>query len=228
VTPSPPSGQFVWWLGFSDLSAPPAADFSAAGLRWWQIGGGAEARSLWGTTFAAALSPNGKVLATTALRQPSVSIYDRPNVGIWDAATGRLLQTFAAHEVGVSGIAFSPDGKWLATLGQDSRLDPANLGASLAGMKRSMKLWDAATWQLRMTVSFVGTGGGLLQFSSDGRTFAIASQNNVTLYEVPSGRALKRFSGAGGGSMRFSPDGQWLAQGGGIGIALWNLASLGK
>jgi WD40 repeat protein len=227
VTPSPPAGQFVWWLGFAS-SQLSSADLLAAGVRWWQIGTGPEARSLWGATFAAALSPDGKILATAALRVPSVSIYDRPNVSIWDVSTGRLLQTFAAHEVAVSGVAFSPDGKWLATSGQDTRLDPANLGASLASMKHSMKLWDTATWQLRMTMPFVGNNGGLGRFTPDGRMFAISSRNSVTLYNVPDGRAIKTFSGAGGGGLRFSPDGQWLARGSSNGIALWNLSNLGK
>jgi WD40 repeat protein len=229
VTPSPPTGQYVWWVGFSNPAARlPLADLSAAGLRWWQIGAGPEARSLWGTTFAAALSPNGKILATTALRVPSASNYDRPNAAIWDVSTGRLLQTLAANEVGVAGFVFSPDGKWLATAGQDSRLDPGNLGASLASMKHSIKLWDTATWQVRMSLSFVGIGGGIGGFSPDGRMLAVTAQNSVTLYDVPEGRAIKTLSGAGGGVTRFSPDGQWLARGSGNGIALWNLSDLGK
>ena len=222
VTPPPASAQYVWWMGF----APPqssAPDLSAAGLKWWQIGAGQDARSVWGTTFAAALSPDGKILATAALRQPSASNYDRPNIGIWEASTGGLMQTFAAHEVGVSGLEFSPDGKWLATAGQESRLDPRNLGASLASMKHSLKLWDTATWQMRTALQFVGMVGGLGNFSPDGRLLAVTSQNSVTLYSVPDGRAVKTFSGAGG-AVRFSPDGQWLARASANGIALWNLA----
>jgi WD40 repeat protein len=226
ITPSPPSAQYVWWMGF----APPqssAPDLSAAGLKWWQVGAGQEARSVWGTTFAAALSPDGKILATAALRQPSASNYDRSNVGIWDASSGGLMQTFAAHEVGVSGLVFSPDGKWLATAGQESRLDPRNLGASLSSMRHSLKLWDTATWRMRTALQFVGMVGGLGNFSPDGRLLAVTSQNSVTLYSVPDGRAVKTFSGAGG-VVRFSPDGQWLARASGNGIALWNLASLNK
>ena len=228
ATPSPPAGVNVWWLGFAS-SQLPLADLSAAGVRWWQIGAGAEARSLWGATFPAALSPDGKTLATAALRQPPLSIYDRPNVGVWDVATGRLLQTFTAHEVGVSIVAFSPDGKWLATAGQESRLDPRNVGASLAAMQHSIKIWDTATWQLRASLPFVGMGGGGLgKFSPDGRVLAVTMPNGVALYDVPQGRAIKTLSGGGRGAVRFSPDGQWLAQSGGAGIALWNLASPAK
>jgi WD40 repeat protein len=226
VTPAPPSSQYVWWMGFTPPQSS-APDLSAAGLKWWQVGAGQEARSVWGTTFAAALSPDGKILATAALRQPSASNYDRPNVGIWDASAGRLVLTFAAHEVGVSGLVFSPDGKWLATAGQESRLDPRNLGASLASMRHSLKLWDTATWQMRTALQFMGMVGGLGNFSPDGRLLAVTSENSVTLYKVPDGRAVKTFSGAGG-VVRFSPDGQWLARASAKGIALWNLAGVGK
>jgi WD40 repeat protein len=228
VTPSPPAGQFVWWMGFAPAQFRPA-DLSSSGLRLWRVGSDSEARSFWGATFPAALSPDGKILATAALREPGASLYDRPNVSIWDVSSGRTLQTFAAHEVGVSIVAFSPDGKWLATSGQDSRLDPGHLGASLAAMKHTIKLWDTAAWQLRASMPFVGMGGGLGNFSPDGRLLAVTSPNGVTLYEVPDGRAIKTLSGGGGnGTARFSPDGLWLAQGSGNGIALWNLSSLGK
>jgi WD40 repeat protein len=228
ATPSPPTGQFVWWFGFAS-SPRPLADLSDAGLRWWQVGAGGEARSLWGGTFPAAFSPDGKWLATAALRQPGASTYDRPNVSIWDAATGRLLQTFAAHEVGVSIVAFSPDGKWLATAGQESRIDPRNVGGSLGAMQHTIKIWDTAAWQLRATLPFVGMGGGGLgKFSPDGLVLAVIMPNGVTLYDVPEGRAIKTLFGGGRGAVRFSPDGQWLAQGSGAGIALWNLGALVK
>jgi WD40 repeat protein len=229
ATPEPPVGQFIWWMGFSSsIAQAPPADLSAAGLRWWQVGAGSEARSLWGTTFAAAMSPDGKILATAALRVPSASNYDRPNVSIWEVSTGRLLQTFMAHEVGVNSLVFSPDGKWLATAGQDSRLNPANLGGSLATMKHSVKLWDTSAWQLRESLSFVGAGGGLGGFSPDGRMLLVTDQNNLTLYGVPDGHVIKTLAGAGGGVARFGPDGQWLARGTGNGIALWDLSNLGK
>jgi len=108
-----------------------------------------------------------------------------------------LLQTFAAHEVGVSGVALSPDGKWLATSGQESRLDPAHLGVSLASIKHSIKLWDTGAWQLRTVIEFVGIGGGLGGFSPDSRLLAVTSQNSVTLYDDARSSDPKPSSGVG-------------------------------
>jgi WD40 repeat protein len=115
---SPPAGEHVWWMGFG-AAQPPPADLAAAGVKWWKVGAGLEARTLWGATYAAALSPDGKFLVTGALQGG--------NVSAWDVSTGQLLRTFAAHDVGVSIVVFSPDGRFLLTAGQDSRIDPANL-----------------------------------------------------------------------------------------------------
>src|SRR5262249_4828472 len=119
---SPPEGEHVWWMGFT--SAQPPGDFTGAGIRWWHVGTGPDSGFLWGATYAAAVSRDEQFAAT--------GTYSGGNVSVWDGSTGRLLQTFVAHDVGVHMVAFSPDGRWLFTAGQDSRVDPNNLAASMA------------------------------------------------------------------------------------------------
>jgi hypothetical protein len=41
---------------------------------------------------------------------------------VWDGATGACLRTFADHKTPVFAVAFSPDGRWLATGGGDGFL----------------------------------------------------------------------------------------------------------
>jgi WD40 repeat protein len=41
------------------------------------------------------------------------------SVTLWDVPTGTLVQRYAGHAKAVAGIAFSPDGKLLATAGRD-------------------------------------------------------------------------------------------------------------
>jgi len=40
-------------------------------------------------------------------------------VCIWDARNGRLLQTLTGHEFSVYAVAWSTDGRYLASAGED-------------------------------------------------------------------------------------------------------------
>ena len=72
--------------------------------------------------YGVAFSPDGQRLATAG--------YDRL-IQLWEAKTGKLLNTLKGHNGAVYGIAFSPDGKVLASAGGDS----------------SVKLWNTTTGQ---------------------------------------------------------------------------------
>ncbi|MEW5804521.1 MAG: WD40 repeat domain-containing protein, partial [bacterium] len=48
--------------------------------------------------------------------------YDDPNISIWQARSGRLMRIFKGHKGGVLGLAFSPDGRLLATAGLDGKI----------------------------------------------------------------------------------------------------------
>lgn len=59
---------------------------------------------------ALAVSPDGTRLAAAAGR----------DVQLWDIAPRRLLGVFRGHSGDVQALAFSPDGKWLASAGRDT------------------------------------------------------------------------------------------------------------
>jgi WD40 repeat protein/serine/threonine protein kinase len=112
-----------------------------------------------GVPLASALSPDGRLLAR-ALRA-DVNAYetgkrsrsDATNtVEVLDTASGRVLRTLIGHSGDVIFIAFSPDGRRIATASYD----------------RTIKLWDPATGREVFTLRGHTAGLFGLAFSPDG------------------------------------------------------------
>ena len=79
---------------------------------------------------AAAFSPDGKRLMTGGRDKPTMGELVQNFVGdsklnkgvsarLWDVATGKLLQTFQDHENDVQDVAYSHNGKYVATASAD-------------------------------------------------------------------------------------------------------------
>jgi WD40 repeat protein len=98
--------------------------------------------------FGTSLSRNGHILAAATGPNETDNA-----VRLWDLRTGKLLGLCTGHKQSVWSIAFSPDGRTLATASDDSTL----------------KLWNVAT--LQEVISIRRLGGALrgLLFSPDGQ-----------------------------------------------------------
>lgn len=83
---------------------------------------------------AADFSPDSKLLLTggrdkTALGEFLQNIFGDSNLNkgvsmrLWDAETGRLLQTFSKHSNDVNDVAFGPHGKWIASASSDRTVE---------------------------------------------------------------------------------------------------------
>jgi WD40 repeat protein len=112
--------------------------------------------------------------------------------------SSRVQLTLRGHTAGVNGIAFSPDGRRLATSSTD----------------KTAKVWDASTGKELLTLSGHTAGLNGIAFSPDGRRLATASEDKAAkVWDASTGKELLTLSGhtAGVIGVAFSPDGRRLA-----------------
>ncbi|MBD2169496.1 ribosome assembly protein 4 [Calothrix membranacea FACHB-236] len=150
-------------------------------------------------------SPDGQQLASGS---------DDNTIKLWDVSTGKVIQTLpplqeatptesyidSGHQDSVTSIAFSSDGKKLASGSED----------------KTIKLWDISTGQLLQTFSGHGDVIKTIALSSDGQKLASGSKDKtIKLWDVSTGQLLQTFSGHGDvvNSVALSSDGQKLASG---------------
>ena len=96
-------------------------------------------------------------------------------VQLWDVASGRELGAIKGHGRGVSKVAFSRDGKMIATGATDN----------------SIKIWDVATHNELRTLTGHTAGIESMDFTPDGRLLASASDDGSTfLWDTKTGEHL--------------------------------------
>lgn len=156
--------------------------------------------------FGLDISPDGRLLAVGGCSSSDlIGFCSQGGAMLWDLASGQqVTPSFAVQAQQIAGLAFSPDGRWLASI-SDTEL----------------RVWDMATGlQVGQTLIEPDNTGRTVTFSPDGKTLASGWINPrerygyIVLWDVPSGQRIgaSLTGGWSGGvvGLRFSPDGQWL------------------
>ena len=184
-----------------------------------------------------AISPDGKLI---------VSCANDGRVRLWDAQTGGLVNAW--FEPGVNDVAFSPNGRMVATAGGPTRLWDYESGLAYitkscpcdsvaispngdilasGGRDYIVRLWDIKTGELLSKLK--GPIGRIisLAFSPDGDILAAGGEGAVLLWQVETGELLTTIDGSGN-SITFNPEGNLLAFPGHGMVVLYGVTSTGK
>src|SRR5262249_57798 len=153
-------------------------------------------------------TPDGKRLVSAG------SIWVR----IWNLAGALEKQTLSGHSGGIPGLAFSPDGKLLASTSKDG----------------TVRLWDPVTGRVVRELRGFRVAPQSVALAPDGRFLATAefpARGLVKLWDVRSGEQLSTVPhdiGPGEFGAAFSPDGKHLGVCGRLGVKLWDVVAVGR
>jgi WD40 repeat protein/DNA-binding SARP family transcriptional activator/tRNA A-37 threonylcarbamoyl transferase component Bud32 len=172
-------------------------------LAWTGHGEGISGGLFFGT-LDVAYSPDGSRLATAGADGLAK---------VWDAATGAELLMLAGHTDGLHSIAYSPDGRWIATSSDEK--------------DTSVKVWDANSGEELYTLEGHPVRVWALAFSPDSSFLATGGFLGVVkLWDLASGKELYTLPSQVNTAvmMAFSPDGTKLITGG-ESLRVWDVAT---
>ena len=213
-------------------------------IRFWNVGTSSLKLTIEGhfNFRGAALSPNGKIIATAHER----------SLFFWKTLTGEFNQVREV-ERRIRTLAYSPDGKTLAIgmwkdgpqiqllntgTGQPRRIlrwenneadfivfSPNSRKVASASWNGIIRVWNAENGKLQQTLTGHTQRIEVLVFSPDSKTLAGASWNGtIRVWDSQTGQLQRTLEGHGDGlrALAFSPNGSTLVSGSWRAIRFWN------
>jgi WD40 repeat protein len=244
--------RFVEHFTFSPDGKTLASLDEVGVLRVWDVNEGKPTITFDSPVESGAImfSPDGKTLAsaggatlTRNLTGSGWGAHDFP-IRLWEAATGKKLADLGASDDPVTSLAFSPDGRLLASGHGVLDKTPRYISRKRILPPKSSntaRLWHLKTSKLITDLKAHADAVSSVAFSPDGKVLASGSlDGTIRLWEVAGGKERRKLEGhgvpglkgieqAGIFSIDFSPDGKFLVSGSQDGTVLvWNVNEVTK
>ena len=177
-------------------------------IHLWDIDTGKLLHTLSGHTKLIndmAICPETKIIAAGSFDE---------SVCLWDADTGKLLHILSGPTYFGNSVAFSPDGRVIVS--------------GSGSLSKTLRLWDVNTGYLLHSLTNEAIHSvNSVAYSPDGRTIASYDGFVIILWDVKTGKILRKFRERYGATsvikVVFSPDGRTIASLGYNEVNLWNV-----
>ena len=155
-----------------------------------------------------AFSPDGQILASGGDKPYVTKNGPKRTINLWDIASQQAITTLSAHDLRINTLAFSPDGKTLASGSNDN----------------TVRLWDIASVQQLNIFEGHTKKVAAVSFTADGQHLISSGGGGIKIWNLRTGQ-VQNFVEEHGYISCFAihPDGKTIAFEVHIGVEIWNL-----
>jgi WD40 repeat protein len=233
-----------WQVGVAFGNVPFALVDNSGEVRLINLSTGKEIQTIKSSRGWHGAALFGNLLAVAGMKGSPINLYD--------ALEGTKTRELGGHSETLSDLAFSPDGKRLATASFDNivklwdvdtgdekvlfqgsgrrhvllTFSPDGKTLAFSGDDERIHFWDAVALKEQGDSLAAEGMASALAFSPDGKLLAAIVPNRVRVWDVAARKEICRMSRVtSNGSLAFSPDGKALAATVGAGVHFWDPVS---
>jgi WD40 repeat protein len=185
--------------------------------------------------YSVAFSPDSKMLACGGENKYKTADGQKTTIYLWDIGTQQLIKTLSGHDLRVNSLAFSPDGKTLASISNDLTTRVWNVESGmqtqvftgqaatvafthdgenlLTSGEGGIKVWDFLKGELIYTFAPEAEYVRCFAIHPTGQFLAFESHEGIEVWDLTKKQRVQYFSFQWPTSISFSPDGNLLASG---------------